>query len=213
VRHLIVDEVPYSGATLAEVLCARRVLSLSITTPSDIASEPLTLPPRASADDLLVTSLTIKLDKQNADYVAAIAIKAFSSLTALNLSLPRTPVGSELLKKLCSTLQSPRAPALETLILSHPDLKKGCATQLATALLLRSSQSLTDLRLCGYIGTDADAAEVVRALKPMRRLTSLSVHSYFGGHAASLTAAALGELLTGNDSQPLIAPLRIRVRR
>jgi hypothetical protein len=151
------------------VLLNRRVLSLSITTPKDIASEPLTLPPRASTDDLLVTSLTIwRSIDDPAGYVAAAPIGALltslPSLTSLTLNLPRTPVGSELFKMLCAALQSPRAPALETLRLWNPVLQNGAAADFATALRLRQNPTLSELHLHTYLGGDADCAKIVRAL-------------------------------------------------
>jgi hypothetical protein len=200
IRRLVADRVPYSGATLAEVLCARQVLSLCVNPP--VAAEPLTLPPSASAKDMLVTTLDI----DRAGYAAAAPISSlitsFPALTSLYLHLPRSPVGSELLKMLCATLQSSRGWALETLILPKANLRE-CGSQLATALLLLS-RSLTELHLMDCIGSDANAAEVVTALSATRKLTILAVHSIGEGApaptASSLTAAALADVLRANDS-------------
>jgi hypothetical protein len=49
---------PYSGGLLADVLIARRVLSLWIDI-DRAPAQPLTLRPSARADDLLVTSLRL----------------------------------------------------------------------------------------------------------------------------------------------------------
>jgi hypothetical protein len=199
-RHMRVFEVAYSGATLAEVLIGRRVLSLMVTAPPHTAAEPLALPPGTSADDLLVTHLEVDVandgDGFSAEPIGAL-ILAFQSLTALDLLLPCTDAGRRLLAILCSALQSPRAPALETLILGQPDLRKGCAAQFCKALRLRSCQSLTELRLFTCLGSDGDTAEVVRALKTTRTLTALSVFAADGG---PLTATALVELLKDNDT-------------
>jgi hypothetical protein len=89
-RELVVNRVPDCGATLGEVLCTRRVLSLSVWTPIGIAAEPLALPPRASANDLLVTRLAITLDDESAKSSAAepmgALLTAFPSMTSLSSS-------------------------------------------------------------------------------------------------------------------------------
>jgi hypothetical protein len=204
-RRLFVDEVPYSGATLAEVLIERRVLSLTITTPICVAAESLTLPPRASADDLLVTRLEIGWPPEDrAGYVKAgpigALITSFASLTAVGLSLSHTSVGSELFKMLCAALQSPRGPALETLVLLQPDLQAGAAAAFAAALRVRQNRTLRELHLQFYFGSNADITEVVRALKSAQRLQTLetvTVKSWDEG----MPCAALIELLTGNDTR------------
>jgi hypothetical protein len=93
----------------------------------------------------------------------------------LDLQLPRTDAGGHLFHTLCSALQSPRTSALETLILRQADLQNGCGSQLATALRMRSCQSLTELHLDDGFSGDEDTAEVVFALKTTRKLTAHSV--------------------------------------
>jgi hypothetical protein len=80
-RCLQVHGFPYSGATLGEVLCARRVLSLSVMPPYEVAAEPLALPQHATADDLRVTSLEVEvLDDEGGDDPSAFMAEPIGAL-------------------------------------------------------------------------------------------------------------------------------------
>jgi hypothetical protein len=214
-RRLVANAVPYSGATLAEVLLNRRVLILSIIAPISIAAKPPALPPGVSADDLLVTRLDIDWStRDSASYVRAAPISAlitsFASLTTLHLNLPMTSVGSELFKMLCAALQSPRGPALETLSVWQADLQNGSAADFAAAVRLRQNRTLTALH--NYLGGDADGAEVLRSLKSAPRLQTLLTYNAGDAPAGRRTGSALIDLLTNNDTRPPSAPTPLSLR-
>jgi hypothetical protein len=201
-------KTPYGGGLLADVLIARRVLSLELEI--DEEPQPLMWRPNISAEALPVTTLEVHesaraIRASSAAPVAAL-ILSFPSLTALTLSTFSDRFPSAMTIALCGALQSARAPLLERFELIGPDFRDGAGAQFAQALRMRLAQSLAELQVRQWIGSDAEGAEIIRALNGASRLQSLQFID-LDDDPGGATATEVAKLLVGNN---ILTALRLK---